>query len=89
MTKKEELLEQINQYDIAYFDYKALKKYLILALFLFFIGGFVLFLILQNKKNKLNKQHQLIVKTLNSLNSELPLDEYLVLFERVLKIGRE
>jgi hypothetical protein len=88
MDKKEELLQLIAQLEIDIDNYKSLKKYQIPAILLFFIGGFVLFLILMQKRKKLNTRKQVIVKLLNSLNDEIPLEEYLALFDKVLKIYR-
>jgi hypothetical protein len=60
----------------------------ILAVLLFFIGGFILFLILNNKKRKLNVQRQEVMQKLDSLTQDLSTDDYLELRQRIIRIGR-
>jgi hypothetical protein len=88
MTPKEEISQLIDKYDVACYDYASLKRMQILAVLLFFIGGFILFLILNNKKRKLNVQRQEVMQKLDSLTQDLSTDDYLELRQRIIRIGR-
>ena len=89
MTKKEEITLLIDKYDVAYSDYLSLKKFQIIAILLFFIGGFILFIVLNNKKRNLNTQKREITQMLDAISSEITTDEYLEIKQRIILIGRQ
>ncbi len=89
MTKKEELNDLINQYDVAYYDYANLKKYQIIAILVFFIGGFILFLVLNNKKKKMLQQKSEALRMLDSISTEITIDEFLECKQRIVMIGNQ
>ncbi len=89
MSKQEELSQLIDKYDVACYDYSHLKKYQIIGVLLFFIGGFILFLVLNNKKRKLNDQKNEVMQKLDVIATELSTDDYLSLRQRIIMVGRQ
>jgi hypothetical protein len=89
MSQKEEINQLIDKYEVACYDFSTLKKYQIFAIILFFIGGFVLFVIISNKKRKLFNQKKEIMRKLDALSSELSTEEFLEIKQRMIWAGRQ
>ncbi len=89
MNKKDEIQKLIDAYDVAYFDYIRLKKLQIIAILLFFIGGFIIFLIINNKKTKLTRQKAQINRELDAVAHEIPIDDYLELKKKILMVANQ
>jgi hypothetical protein len=89
MTKKQEINQLVDKYEKACYDYSILKKYKIFAVIFFFIGGFVFFMILNYKKRKLFNQKKEIMRKMDGIYSEIPIEEYLELKQWIVWAGRQ
>ena len=88
MTKKEELLRLVDDYENDYDNYYELRRMQFFGIFFFFLGGFLLFIKFRKKRQKLNDKREEIKSILNSISSELTSAEFLEIRKKIMLTGR-
>lgn len=79
---------------IAEFEYESTlfrrSRYLNLYLLpLFYILGFLFFLMMVKKRNQLKQQKEILISKLNDSSSKLSLEDYIKLHSRILSAGKK
>ncbi len=87
MTKKEELLKLVEEYESDFNDFHKVKRRQFWRIFSRFFGDYVINIGYDEQRQGLTDKKNEIINLLNSISSDIAIEDYLAIRKRVMMVG--